>query len=131
MWEDLITYDVLKLCSGKTKKVICSLFNNCLSKNVFPRAWKSAKVRMLAKPGRDKYQACNYRPISLLSCLGKLLERYLYKHLLQELNQKNFFNDHQAGFVKKATGEHRFSLAQQEGNAFKSRKFTLALILDV
>ena len=87
---------------------------------------------MLPKPGRDKYQACNYRPISLLSCLGKMLERYIYKFLLQELNQKQFFNKNQAGFRKKRmTGEHLFRLAQQISNGFKQRKCTLGLFLDV
>ena len=130
--EDSVTYDILKLCSSKTRGIICRLFNECLSQNVFPCAWKSAKVRMLPKPGRDKYQACNYRPISLLSCLGKMLERYIYKYLLQELNQKQFFNKNQAGFRKnRMTGEHLFRLAQQTSNGFKQRKCTLGLFLDV
>ena len=130
--EDLVTYEILKLCLSETRKVICCLFNQCLTQNIFPRAWKSAKVRMLAKPGRDKYQACNYRPISLLSCLGKMLERYIYKHLLQELNEKKFFNDNQAGFRKhRMTSEHLLRLAQQVSNGFKQRKCTLALFLDV
>ena len=130
--EDLVTYDILKICSDKTRKVLCQLLNQCLSQNVFPRAWKSAKVRMLAKPGRDKYQASNYRPISLLSCLGKMLERHIYRHLLVELNQKQFFNENQAGFRKnRMTSEHLFRLAQQVNNGFKERKCTLGLFLDV
>ena len=130
--EDLITYDILKLCSSNTRKLVCKLMNQCLSKNVFPQAWKAAKCVMLPKPGRDKYQASNYRPISLLSCLGKMLERHLYANLLKELNEKNFFNDHQAGFRKKrSTTEHLFRLAQQTSNGFKLRKCTLALFLDV
>ena len=130
--NDLITYDLLKKCSNNSKKVICCLLNQCLAENKFPSEWKSAKVTMLPKPGRDKYQACNYRPISLLSCLGKMLERYIYRYLLDELNSKNFFNDNQAGFRKKrTTAEHLFRLAQQTSNGFKKRKCTLALFLDV
>ena len=130
--DDLITYDILKICSNHSKTVICCLLNQCLAENKFPREWKSAKVTMLPKPGRDKYQACNYRPISLLSCLGKMLERYIHRHLLDELNEKKFFNDIQAGFRKKrSTAEHLFRLAQQTSNGFKQRKCTLALFLDV
>ena len=103
-----------------------------MSKNVFPSAWKKAKVRMVPKPGRDKKQACNYRPISLLACLGKLYERYIYAYLMKELNALNFINDHQAGFVKgRSTQEHLLRLSQGVYNGFKRRDCTLALFLDV
>ena len=130
--EDLITYKLLKSCAIHSKKIFCNLINKCLEKNIFPRAWKQAKVVMLAKPGRDKNLACNYRPISLLSCLGKMYERYIYAFLLHELNKKKFLNPFQAGFTKKRSAhEHIFRLAQDIENGFKERKCTLALFLDV
>ena len=73
--EDQITYDVLKLCSDECIQVLCNLFNQCLEANVFPEAWKTASVKMLVKPGKNKNEACSYRPISLLSCLGNISER--------------------------------------------------------
>ena len=130
--EDEITYELLKRCSTHSKKVFCNLLNKCLDKNVFPNAWKHAKVKMLAKPGRDKSQACNYRPISLLSCLGKMYERYIYVYLINELNEKEYLNDLQAGFRKRRSAhEHIFRLVQDAENGFKARKCTLALFLDV
>ena len=130
--EDGISYAVLKKCSDSTKKVICDLLNVCLKENVFPSQWKKAKVRMVPKPGRDWKLAANYRPISLLPCLGKLLERYIYKYLLIELHQKNYFNKNQAGFTKCRSGhEHLFRLAQGIENGFKGRQCTLGLFLDV
>ena len=64
-------------------------------------------VRMLAKPGRDKNYACNYRPISLLSGLGKIFERYVYSFLLAELESKNFITKCQAGFLKGRSSQGR------------------------
>ena len=72
--EDSISYDILKQCSNTRLQTICDLFNQCLKDNVFPRAWKSAKLRMLLKPGKDPTQASGYRPISLISCVGTLYE---------------------------------------------------------
>ena len=130
--EDGLSYDLIKLCSNATKQIFCNLINQCLSKNVFPSAWKKAKVRMVPKPGRDKKQACNYRPISLLACLGKLYERFIYAYLMKELNDLDFLNDHQAGFVKgRSTQEHLLRLSQGVYNGFKRRNCTLALFLDV
>ena len=87
---------------------------------------------MLPKPGRDRSLACNYRPISLLSCLGKIYERHIYIYLMLELQAKNFLNVHQAGFIKKrSTHEHLFRLSQGILTGFKKRECTLALFLDV
>ena len=130
--EDGVTYELMKRCATHSKKVFCNLLNKCLEKNIFPDAWKHAKVIMLAKPGRDKSLACNYRPISLLSCLGKMYERYIHAFLIHELNERKFFNPYQAGFTKRRSAhEHIFRLAQDIENGFKERKCTLALFLDV
>ena len=130
--EDSVSYDLIKCCSDSTKQVFCDLINECVKQNVFPNAWKEAKVKMLPKPGRDKNFAANYRPISLLSALGKIFERYIYAYLYKELEQKKFFNKNQAGFVKgRCPQEHLFRLAQGMSNGFKERKCTLALFVDV
>ena len=87
---------------------------------------------MLPKPGRDKKLASNYRPISLLSCLGKIYERFLYAYLMKELVAKNFLNANQAGFTKgRSTQEHLLRLSQSVSNGFKKRNCTLGLFLDV
>ena len=130
--EDTISYDILKLCSDCTLLKVCHLFNQCISLNVFPNAWKQAKVIMLPKPGRDKYQSCNYRPISLISCMGKTYERHIYNQLMHELKELDFMSPNQAGFMKgRSAQEHIFRLAQDVSNGFKKRHCTLALFVDV
>lgn len=130
--EDYITYGLLKVCSDQTLQVICNLFNQCLISNVFPSAWKTAKVVMLPKPGRDKSLAASYRPISLLSALGKVYERWIHDHLMKELFNKKFFCKFQAGFLKgRSTHEHLFRLSQDISNGFKKRHCTLGIFLDV
>ena len=130
--EDSITFDVLKECSDNSLQTICNLLNECLEQNVFPRSWKSAKLRMLLKPGKDATQAAGYRPISLISCVGKLFEKYINEFLLKELNEKKFFKPVQAGYTKgRSSQEHLFRLSQDVMNSFKARKCTAGLFLDV
>ena len=130
--EDSISYNLMELCSDSSKQVFCNIINACLAENIFPKAWKEAKVIMLPKPGRDRSFACNYRPISLLSCLGKIYERHIYIYLMIELQNKGFLNAYQAGFRKKrSTQEHLFRLSQDILNSFKKRECTLALFLDI
>ena len=53
------------------------LFNLSITSNKFPNIWKEANVLPLFKKG-DKTDINNYRPVSLLSCVGKLLERIIF-----------------------------------------------------
>ena len=55
---------------------ITNLFNSSLSKDVVPAAFKKAIVTpLLKKTGLDEMDPNNYRPISNMATLGKLLER--------------------------------------------------------
>ena len=129
--EDCISYDLMKKCSDSTKQIFCNIINKCLEENVFPIAWKEAKIRMLPKPGRDKNYAANYRPISLLSALGKMYERYIYIYLMKELHGKKFFNPNQAGFIKgRNAQEHLIRLSQGVSNGFKKKFCTLSRAVD-
>ena len=129
--DDQVTYDVLKLCNDNTLKQLCQILNNCLKQNIFPSSWKKAKVIMLQKPGRDTTQPAGYRPISLLSCLGKIYERHIYNYLMAILTKKNYFNKYQAGFTKgRSAQEHLFCLAQDIVSGFKQRKCTVGVFLD-
>ena len=54
---------------------LSNLFNVILREGYIPKIWKKANVILLLKPKKDKQQPSSYRPISLLSGLGKLLEK--------------------------------------------------------
>ena len=56
------------------------VFNLCFEKNVFPSELKKAKMVPLPK-STDKTNPTNYRPISLLSVLSKLLEKHVHIYL--------------------------------------------------
>ena len=59
--------------------------------------WKQANVIPLHKKG-EKDNVNNYRPISLLSCTGKLLERIIFKHVYNFAHRNHLITDHQSGF---------------------------------
>jgi hypothetical protein len=56
------------------------LFNRSLKEMVFPDQWKVAHVIALLKKG-DTSLPSIYRPFSLLSCVSKVLEKIVYKHI--------------------------------------------------
>ena len=81
---DKIPARLLKECGEQIAPSLCSLFNHSLSIGQIPREWKSADVTPIHKKD-SKEDAKNYRPISLLPIVSKVLERCMgnrfYDHL--------------------------------------------------
>ena len=77
---------------------LTKLFNLILNVGYIPDMWKKAYIILLLKPKKDKQHPSSYRPISLLSCLGKLLEKIIKQRLMIELERRNILPEHQAGF---------------------------------
>ena len=64
---------------------------------IFPLLWKQAKVTPLYKNGsRDEIN--NYRPISILPALSKLIEKFIQKKLVSFLNEFDVIHRSQSGF---------------------------------
>lgn len=62
--------------------IILALLNKCLTEGCFPAAWKEGRLVVLLKgAGRDVSDPGSYRPITLLSVLGKTFERVLVGRL--------------------------------------------------
>jgi hypothetical protein len=73
------------------------LINLSLSLAKVPQNWKIANVIPLFKKG-DKFDTNNYRPVSLLSCVSKILERVVFKHLYNYLRDNGLLSPNQSGF---------------------------------
>jgi hypothetical protein len=71
---DIISNKMLIAVKVQISKPLCMLLNKSLHQNIFPTDWKLAHVIPLFKAG-DKSFPSNYRPVSLFSCVSKLLEK--------------------------------------------------------
>jgi len=71
-----------------------------IATNEFPNIWKCAKATALFKAG-NRTSPSNYRPISILPTLSKVLERAVHHQFYQYLNQHNLLNEKQFGFRPK------------------------------
>jgi hypothetical protein len=71
--------------------------NKMLRDGVFPDRLKYAIIRPLYKNG-DKCDACNYRPISLLTSLSKVFETVIYIRTITHLNKYNILSSEQYRF---------------------------------
>ena len=84
-------------------EVICptltKIFNRSLQQGIFPEDLKNAFVSPIYKNG-DKSDCSNYRPISILSTIAKVLEKTVYNQLISYLNENNILSNSQFGFRK-------------------------------
>ena len=76
---------------------LASLINKSIEDVVFPKIWKSAKVTALFKGG-DKLIKDNYRPISILPSVSKIIERAVHLQLSTYLEQNKLISSCQFGF---------------------------------
>ena len=97
---------MLKISPEKIAKPLLIIFNKSLQQSKDPSNWKSAHVIAIFKKG-DTSLPSNYRPISLISCVGKLIERILYKHVYNHLVNNNLISKYQSGFLPKHSTVHQ------------------------
>ena len=77
---------------------LSKLFNKSIELCQFPSDWKLANIIPVYKKG-NRTNATNYRPISLLSCLGKAFEKCIFKHLYNYLKSMDIISKAQSGFT--------------------------------
>ena len=95
---DLLSPRLLKEGSEILAVHLAKLFNRSLSTSYFPPSWKQANVVPVFKKG-DKTNVSNYRPISLLSCIGKVFEKCIFKHLHNYIINNSLISPVQSGFT--------------------------------
>jgi len=81
---DNITYGTLYRFNEAAPHLLPCVFRVCLRYAAHPLEWKTANCIVIPKPGKKSYShPKSYRPISLQSCFGKLLQKIVAKRLSQ------------------------------------------------
>ena len=129
--SDGISYSLIKKLPNTYKKKVCSMFSDSIRLGHFPSLWKDAIVKRVPKPNKDAKYAKNFRPISLLSCMGKVLERIIAERLSNHMEENNLFTKSQSGFRKhRMTTEQLLRLSEEAHVAFGKKQVVAALFLD-
>jgi len=96
---DRLSGRLLKSTATSIAPAITRLFNLSLRTGKLPVEWKVAQVIPIPKSS-DASDPANYRLVSLLSVLSKLLEKHIRAHLLDHLEQHSPIHEQQWGFTK-------------------------------
>ena len=113
------------------KNPLLSIFNLSLKEGIFPKTLKYARDVPVFKSG-DRSTVSNYRPISILLCLSKLLERIMYNRLYDYLVQNHILYNKQFGFQNGHSTDHAvIQLVDDILKSFDQNLFTLGVFIDL
>ena len=128
---DVLSPRLLKEGATVLAEPLSILFNRSLEKCYFPVIWKDANVSPIYKKD-DQSLPSNYRPISLLSSVGKVMERCVHKHLYNYVIENNLIAPLQSGFKHgDSTNFQLIHTYHSFGEAVDSGKEVRAVFCDV
>lgn len=95
--HDNIKVDLIKTVANEIAKPLSIIFNSSLCSGVFPDDMKIAKVVPIYKKDNPEVFG-NYRPVSVLPCISKILERIVYNRSYDFLSKNDILYKKQYGF---------------------------------
>lgn len=128
---DNITNNIIKEFRYFLIQPLTYLINLCLSNGYFPEILKHAIIKPVHKKG-DSKDPTNYRPISILSSISKLVELAIYKRTVNFCNRFNVFSSAQHGFLaNKSTVSAISSFYNKILAAVDNKRMTLGIFADL
>lgn len=110
---DKVTNKALRNLSDAAITSLTRYYNDCWRDGKLPNAWKTAKTILLPKPNKPPGIE-GLRPISLTSCVGKMLEHVLNTRWNRYLEAHNVYPDSMLGFRAKLGTQDAMLLIQRE-----------------
>ncbi len=119
----------------KNRKSVRSMQTELQPLGHIPKAWKASKIVMIHKKGKPKHDFTSYRPISLMICLSKLLDKIINSKLTAWAEASNIYPPEQSGFcTKRSCQDHILQLTQHITSGFNDvndPKLTGAIFFDL
>ena len=125
--HDGVNTKLFKATYSSIIKELVHFMNLCIDQCTFPSSLKKAVIKPIYKTG-DKQLFTNYRPISLLPVISKILEKLIYTRIDDYLTLNNILNENQFGFRKGRSTYMPLLLLQDEiSKCFETGKIACGL----
>ena len=126
-----VSNKMVKFIGPEIAAPLSHIFNLSLRSGVFPNKLKQARVIPIFKSG-DHLDCDNYRPISLLSSISKILEKIVSEKLIYHLIENDLLYQHQYGFLPKRSTEHNLmQILNYVTKALNENMFCIGIFLDL
>ena len=121
---------ILKEFKDILKTPITIIINISFLTGKFPKQCKTANITPIFKKG-NKLDSSNYRPISLLPNISKILEKVMYSRLSKFLDKFDCLYKKQFGFRNAHSTNHALiSITEEIRKALDNNKFSCGVFLD-
>ena len=128
---DRISAKVIKMCRSFLLTPITALINKSFVEGIVPHQWKLANVTPIPK-SNDVMAIKNFRPISVLPILSKLLERVVCSQLTNHLKSYDLLSPYQSAFRQNhSTQDVLISITDCWRACIDQKKFIGAVFLDM
>lgn len=123
--------ELLKNICTVISHVLAYIVNLSMQSGVFPDKLKDALVVPVFKKGDTKLLG-NYRPISLLPVMAKVIEKVVKKRLLSFYSKFSFFSENQLGFIEgKSTEDALVKVLTELQNGLNDNRSTAGVFIDI
>ena len=128
---DGVSLKLIKFVAYEVSRPLSHIFNLSLEKGIFPENLKSSRTVPIFKCGDPKL-CDNYRPISLVCTISKILEKMVHTNLINHLEINDLLYKHQYGFLKgRSTEQNLLHVVNFISNALNSGNFCKGIFLDL
>ncbi len=122
---------LLKSVAAEICTPLAHIFNLSLTNGQYPEKFKTSRVVPIYKNG-DKLSCDNYRPISLVSSIAKILDKIVAIKLTNHLDLNKLIYPYQFGFQKKvSTEDSLLHLQNFVSTALNEDKYCIGIFLDL
>lgn len=129
--HDDISIRYIKESLMATINHITHIINTSITTSVFPSAWKHAIITAIHKSG-DVEEPTNFRPISLLPTIAKILEKVVQTQLVQHLEENKSLITNQFAYRLKSSTEHALqNITEPVYNAMDNSNVSMLVMLDL
>ena len=128
---DFVTNELIVHLSDAGRLKLLELANMSWARGELPSIWRKAIIVPILKKGKPRDSPGSYRPVSLLSCLGKVVERLVQSRLYWYLEQGNLLHPAQSGFRRaRCTEDQVLKVTQAVADGFQRRERTVMALVD-
>jgi hypothetical protein len=128
---DGISINLIKKVIVEIATPLSHIFTLSLNHGVFPELFKTVRVVPIFKSG-DKTSCDNYRPISLVKTLSKVLEKIVQISLVNHLEINKLIYKHQYGFLRARSTEHNLiQVVNMVSQALNGGDMAIGVFLDL
>ena len=129
--HDGLSRRLIKYIFDVIVKPFTQICNLSLATGTFPDAMKVAMVTPLFKSG-NKSHCKNYRPISVLPVLSKILEKLFYNRLMAFIKSENILTPSQYGFLHGSSTVHAaIDLYESVADCLRNQRNVISVSLDL